>query len=222
LQLNPIAEYTWLDYYQKHWTQQFKDNTTERKLEQLAKNCVYLITMEELETTIKALKHRKSPGLDGINNEFYKHAPKRSLNKFLNSLNVCCIYGDIPEEWRTAIVIPIHKKEDRNNPDNYRGVSLLNTGYKIYSKIIAKRLTVIADVLLLEEQNGFRKGRSCMEYIFSASQIIEKHREFIIPTYIAFIDFKKAFDSVDGNKLWTIMSSKGIPTHLITAIQKTL
>ena len=87
----------------------------------------------------------------------YRHAPKSFLHKFLNFLNVCCIYGDIPEEWRTAIVIPIHKKGDRNNPDNYRGISLLNTGYKIYSKIIAKRLAVIADVLLLEEQNGFRK-----------------------------------------------------------------
>ena len=60
-----------------------------------------------------------------------------------------------------------------------------------------------------------------MNCIFSASQIINKHREFNIPTYIAFIDFKKAFDSVDRDKLWTIMSSKGIPARLITAIQKT-
>jgi len=119
----------------------------------------------------------------------------------LSFLNVCWIYGDIPEEWRTAIVISIYKKGDRNNPDNYRGISLLNAGYKIYSKIIAKRLTAIAEVLLLEEQNGFRKGRSCMDCIFSASQIIEKHREFNIPTYIGFIDFKKAFDSVDRDKL---------------------
>jgi hypothetical protein len=50
----------------------------------------------------------------------------------LNILNVCCIYGDIPEEWRTAIVIPINKKGDRNNPDNCRGISLLNTRLKIY------------------------------------------------------------------------------------------
>ena len=119
------------------------------------------------------------------------------LHKFLIFLNVCWNYGDIPEEWRTAIVIPIHKKGDRNNPDNYRGISLLNTGYKIYSKNIAKRLTAIAEVLLLEEQNGFRKGRSCMDCIFSASQIIEKHREFNIPTYIGFIDFKKPLT------LWT-------------------
>ena len=56
LQLNPIPEHTWLDYYQKLWTQQVKDNTMERKLEQWAENCVDLITMEELETTIKTLK----------------------------------------------------------------------------------------------------------------------------------------------------------------------
>jgi len=59
-----------------------------------------------------------------------------------------------------------------------------------------------------------------MDCIFSASQIIEKHREFNIPAYIAFIGFKKVLDSVDRNKLWTIMLSKGIPTHLITIIQK--
>jgi len=60
-----------------------------------------------------------------------------------------------------------------------------------------------------------------MDCLFSASQIIEKHREFNITTYIAFIDFKKAFDSVDRGKLLTIVLSKGIPTHLITIIQKT-
>ena len=65
------------------------------------------------------------------------------------------------------------QKGDRNNPDNYRGISLLNTGYKNYWKIIAKRLTAIAEVLQLEEQNGFRKGRSWMDCIYSASQIIK-------------------------------------------------
>ena len=105
----------------------------------------------------------------------------------------------MPEEWRTAVVIRIHKKGDRNNPDDYRVMSLLNTGYKIYSKIIAERLTVIAEALLLEEQNGFRKGRSCMDCMFSASQLIEKHREFNILTYTAFIDYKKAFNLVDSD-----------------------
>ena len=59
-----------------------------------------------------------------------------------------------------------------------------------------------------------------MDCIFLASQIIEKHREFNIPTYIAFIEFKKAFGSVDRDKLRTIILSKGIAAHLITIIQK--
>jgi len=151
----------------------------------------------EILSWVKALKARKSPGSDGINNELYKHAPKSFLHTFFNFLNVCWIYGDIPEEWRTAIVIPIHKKGDRNNPDSYRGISLLNTGYKIYSKIIAKRLTAIAEVLLLEDQNGFRRGRSCMDCIFSVSQIIEKHREFNISTYLRSLILKKLLT------LWT-------------------
>jgi hypothetical protein len=98
LQLNPITEHTWLDYYQELWTQQLKDNTTENIWEKSAENCVCLITIEELETTIKALKPRKSPGSDGINNELYKHAPKSFLRKFLNCLNVCWICKNIPEE----------------------------------------------------------------------------------------------------------------------------
>jgi len=74
LRLNPIIEHIWLDYYQKLWTKQFNYNNTEGKRAKLTENCVDLITMEELETTMKALKTRKSPGSDWINNEFYKHA----------------------------------------------------------------------------------------------------------------------------------------------------
>jgi len=139
LRLNPIVEHTWLDYCQKLWTKQFDDNVTEGKCTKLTENCVDLITVEELETTIKALKARKSPGSDGIS-ELYKHAPKRFLHKFFNFLNVCWIYGDIPEEWRTVIVIPIHKKGDRNNLDNYIGISLLNTGYKNLLKNYCKEI----------------------------------------------------------------------------------
>lgn len=220
LKFNPIPEQKWLEYYGKLWTKAIiKDEVSEEISPTITEDSVDLITIEELEFTIEELKSRKSPGQDGINNELFKYAPKSFLHKFLNLINVCWICGDIPQEWRTAIVIPIHKKGDRTTPDNYRGISLLNTGYKIYSKIIAKRLTAISETLMLEEQNGFRKGRSCMDCVFSLSQVIEKHREFNIPTYISFIDFKKAFDSVDREKLWTIMEKKGIPNHLILTIK---
>ena len=132
LQFNPITEHTWLDYYQKLWTKQPNDTTTEGKSAKLTEKCVDLITMEEVEATIKTLKSKKSPGLDIINNELYKHAPRNFLHKFLGFLNICWTYWNISEEWRTTVVIPIHKKRDRNYLDNYRGISLLNTGSKIY------------------------------------------------------------------------------------------
>jgi hypothetical protein len=75
LQFSPITDHTWLNYYQKLWIKQFNDNTPEKKYAEITENRVDLITMEELETTIKALKTRKSPGLDEIN-ELHKHAPK--------------------------------------------------------------------------------------------------------------------------------------------------
>jgi len=89
LRFNPITEHTWLDCYHKLWTKQFKDNTTEGKCAKLTEKFVDLITLEQLETTIRTSKSRKSPGSDGINNELYKHAPKSFLLKFLNFLNVC-------------------------------------------------------------------------------------------------------------------------------------
>ena len=76
MRLNQIVERTCLDYYQKLWTKQLNDNTTEWKRAKLTENCVDLITMEESGTTTEASKTRKSPGSDGINNELYKHAPK--------------------------------------------------------------------------------------------------------------------------------------------------
>jgi sorting nexin-29 len=96
----------------------------------------------------------------------------------LDFLTICWIYGHIPEEWRIAVVVPIYKKGDRKNCNNYRGISLLNTGYKIYAKIITQRVMTIAQVILLKEQNGFRRYRTCMGGIFSVSEIIEKHREY--------------------------------------------
>ena len=175
MQINPINEHAWLDYYQELWTKQFKDNTTEGKCEKLTENCFELITMKGLKTTINILKSRKSPGSDGINNEL----TNLHQNVFLLNFGIFKMFagfmGTFLKNGGPPLLYQYTKKEIKN-PDNYRVISLLNTGYKMYSKIIAKILRVIAEVLILEEQNGFRKGRSCMDCIFSPSQITEKQR----------------------------------------------
>ena len=74
---------------------------------------------------------------------------------------------------------------------NYRGITNLNSGYKIYGKIITQRFKTISEAILLEEQNGFRIGRSCIDNVFTTKQTIEKRREFNLETHIDFLDLKK-------------------------------
>ena len=73
---------------------------------------------------------------------------------------------------------------------------------------------------LLEAQAGFRKGRGTRDQIASTHWIIEKAREFQENIYFCFIDYSKAFDHVDHNKLWKILKEMGIPDHSTCLLRK--
>jgi sorting nexin-29 len=91
--------------------------------------------------------------------------------------------------------------------ENYRGISLLNSGYKIYANIIKNKLYKYYEGKLGEEQNGFQRGQSCADSYFSLKLITEKHREFNIKTHLAFIDFEKPYDKVNRNTLLDILAT---------------
>jgi len=135
--------------------------TNELQLEYISADYLHAFTtLDELEKVLKLTKNGKTPGQDNINSELYKYAPeefKLRLPQFLNN-----IYREnhIPNEWRNAIITPIFKKGDRREPKNYRGISIPNTCYKIYSKILNMKLQNYSEVFMTETQNGFRKGRS--------------------------------------------------------------
>jgi hypothetical protein len=96
----------------------------------------------------------------------------------------------------------------------FRTISLLNTGYKIYAKIIKNKY----DNIIGEEQNGFKKGRSCCGGYFTMKILIEKHGEFNMETHIAFVDFKKASDRVSRKELLRILASDQVPRQTIQNI----
>lgn len=91
--------------------------------------------------------------------------------------------------------------------------------YKIYAKINTQRFKTISEALLLEEQNGFRIGRSYIDNVFTIKQIIEKRREFNLETHTAFLDLERGFDRVNIHQLWQILNRRGIPNHLIEVIK---
>jgi sorting nexin-29 len=110
------------------------------------------------------------------------------------------------------------KNENKNECFNYRGISLLNTGYKVYTKIINACVQTITEVLLLQDQYGFSKGRSCTYNVFTLNQIIEKRREFNMETHIGFIVLENFFDRVNRGKVWEILDKRGYSKHLIKTL----
>jgi hypothetical protein len=104
----------------------------------------------------------------------------------------------MPHEWSTGIISVVHKKGDTADWNNYRGrgICMLNTAYKVLSRIIYTRIEPEVDRVLGEYHAGFRKNRSSADHQFSLQQIIEKCGEFNVDLHILFIDYKKAYDSI--------------------------
>jgi sorting nexin-29 len=121
----------------------------------------------------------------------------------------------LPAEWEEGIIWPIYKKGDRLRCENYRGITLLNTVYKIFSKILSERLRPKIETILGWNQNGFREGKGTIDQIHTLRHILERMKEQNITAFYLFVDFKSAFDSVIREKLYATMSQMGIPIMLV-------
>ena len=102
-------------------------------------------------------------------------------------------------QWKDAKLVAIYKnKGDRTECGNSRGISLLSVAGKILARVmLARLLTLVADLVLPESQCGFRSSRSTIDMIFVARLLQEKCREHHRDLYIAFIDLAKAFDTIN-------------------------
>ena len=116
-----------------------------------------------------------------------------------------------PQEWKESVFIPIPKKGDAKECSNYYTIALISHASKVMLKA---RLLQYMNHELPDVQAGFRKGRGNRDQIANIRWIIKKVREFQKNIYFYFIDYDKAFDCVDHNKLWKNLKEMGIPDHL--------
>ena len=119
-----------------------------------------------------------------------------------------------PQDWKRSVFIPILKKGNAKECSNYRTIALISHASKVMLKILQARLQQYVNRELPDVQAGFRKGRGTRDQIVNISWIMEKAREFQKIIYFCFIDYAKAFDCVDHNKLWIILQERGILAHL--------
>uniref|UniRef100_A0A1Y1LAD0 Reverse transcriptase domain-containing protein n=1 Tax=Photinus pyralis TaxID=7054 RepID=A0A1Y1LAD0_PHOPY len=173
----------------------------------------------------KALQHAptgKAMGLDGISNEFLKNLSMNWHTYILRLFNRILDSEQIPYQWSKIKMIHLHKKGDISVTDNYRGIAIMNHIAKIFNYIIYNRISnfVEESQILPESQCGFRRGRDCQDNIFVLNAIIfnnirlKKQR-----MYALFVDFKKAFDSIQHDLLWQKLSQTGISAKLIRLIK---
>ena len=118
-----------------------------------------------------------------------------------------------PQAWKRSVFIPIPKKGNAKECSNYCTIALISHASKVILQILQARLQQNVNCELSDAQAGLRKGRGTRDQIANICWIMEKAREFHKNVYFCFIDYAKAFDCVDHNKLWKILKEMGIPDH---------
>jgi len=123
--------------------------------------------------------------------------------------------------WKESIVVRNYKKGDKTDCSNYRGISLMQTTYKILSNILLSRLIPNAKEIIGDRQCGFRRNRSTTDHIFCIPQILETKWEYNKAVHQFFMDFK-VYDSVRREVLYNILIEFGIPMKLVRLIRMCL
>jgi hypothetical protein len=132
----------------------------------------------EVEIAIAKLKKYKSPGSYKIPAELIQAGGKMLLSAIHKLIISISNKEQLSDQWKESIIVPIHKKGDKTDCNNYRGISLLSTSYKIVSNILPSRLSPYVDEIIGDHQCGFQRNRSTTDKIFCIRQILEKKWEY--------------------------------------------
>ena len=124
-------------------------------------------TIDCVRKAIKSLKNNKAPGLDNISAGLIKHGGEILEFQLFKLIIKIWRVEEIPNDWDTENIIPVHKKGDKTVCANYRGITLLPVCYKMLTIIIKEKLEIYIENGLGEYQSGFRKGRSTIDNIFT-------------------------------------------------------
>lgn len=185
------------------------------------------IAWSEILVVLKSLRKGKAAGIDMIPGEVYKLVqneliPTSNMAKsMLYMLNKVYLENIFPEEWSTCTVVPVFKKGDKADPNNYRGIALINTLLKVLTKVITNRLqTICSDLkLIVREQVGFMKSEECAVQAACLLECCQRRKIRDKDTYLCFLDLKKAYDMVPHDLLIAKLHRVGLGNKMINFIK---
>ena len=203
------------ELYSKQCAENSCDNTTRT-------NCdvVPIFTEHELVKALKTLKNGKCADTAGIRAEMLKNTGDRTRKVLLDVYN-SILQGtlDTPTSWRKSVIKVLYKSGDPAEATNYRPICIIPILYKLFSKLLYFRLYPILDRAQCPDQAGFRHDYSTVDHVFVFKMLQEKSEEFQMNTWAAALDFKKAFDSIDQQYLWSTLREQQVPKTYIDILQ---
>ena len=170
-----------------------------------------VVTPELGAKKIKAMKDKKSPGVDGIPPKLLMETVEQISIPLARVFNLSLKEGVVPFEWKEANIIPLFKKGSRNKSENYIPVSLTSVICKLLQRLIKHHMVdfLIKHKLLNSSQHGFLKARSCLTNVIFLEEIT-KWIDVGSPVDIIYLDFQKAFDKVPHQRLLLKLKAHGI------------
>ena len=199
----------------------YLDNTTftSTLTDDDANLCEGNFKLKELTEAIQEMKTNKSPGLDGLTVEFYKQFWPLLGDLLTLSFNESFEENELSNSQKISALSLIYKKGDPSSLENWRPISLLNVDYKIAARTLANRLKKVIHKIVHLDQQGYIKNRFIGYNLRQIQDIIDYTDSLQLEGAILFIDFRKAFDTVEWNFLYNVLHKFGFKNSFITWIK---
>ena len=167
-----------------------------------------VVSTAEVRRAVKGSKTGKSPGADGIPTEMYRRAGQQMLDVLARLFTAVGRTGCTPTNFLDGVITSIHKDGDATAPANYRPITLLNTDYRLLAKTLANRCLKHTPHLISPEQSAFLKGRNIGDSIMFLQLLPHQLAvQNVHGAYVAFLDFRKAYDTVNRQFLREVLHS---------------
>ncbi|XP_060986766.1 stAR-related lipid transfer protein 6 isoform X1 [Dama dama] len=168
----------------------------------------------EVKWALGSITMNKARGGDGIPDELFQILKDDAVKMLHSICQQIWKTQQWPQDWKRSVFIPTPKKGNAKECSNYHTIALTSHASKVILEILQARFQQYVNHELSDVQAGFRRGRQTRDQIANIHWMIEKAREFQKNVCFCFIDYAKAFDCVDHNKLWKILKEMGIADHL--------
>uniref|UniRef100_A0AAV1VNU8 Reverse transcriptase n=1 Tax=Peronospora matthiolae TaxID=2874970 RepID=A0AAV1VNU8_9STRA len=174
-----------------------------------------------LEDQLRRAAKASSPGHDGVGYDVYRRFALQLVPLLHAAYQFCWLHRMVPSLWKVGIVCLIHKKGDPMQPTNWRPICLQPAIYKLYSGLLARRLSRWLELnnRLPMAQKGFRAFNGCHEHNFAATTMLDQSRRSHRKLYQVWYDLRNAFGSLTQALMWQVLCRLGVEPRFISRCQ---